>query len=140
MALREVGAMKNLQLNEKIKLSITEIGLSSNICKKLNESEVYTLEDLCDLSEIELIKIKSLGKKSINEIKSKLDLFDLRLSNVPEVQQIESLNLSERVFNSLKRAGINTVDDLNKINDKNLFKIRGIGIKSFNEIKRKKSK
>jgi DNA-directed RNA polymerase subunit alpha len=53
---------------------------------------------------------------------------------------IEELDLSVRVFNSLKRTGITTVQevlDLNAKGDDALLSIRNFGVKSLNELKEK---
>ncbi|HPY85177.1 MAG TPA: DNA-directed RNA polymerase subunit alpha [Ruminococcus flavefaciens] len=50
---------------------------------------------------------------------------------------IEDLDLSVRSFNCLKRAGINTVDDLINKSEEEMMKIRNLGKKSFDEVKEK---
>ena len=50
---------------------------------------------------------------------------------------IEDLDLSVRSFNCLKRAGINTVDDLINKSEEEMMKVRNLGKKSFEEVKEK---
>ena len=50
---------------------------------------------------------------------------------------IEELDLSVRSFNCLKRAGINTVDDLINKSPEDMMKVRNLGKKSFDEVKEK---
>ena len=51
---------------------------------------------------------------------------------------IEDLELSVRSFNGLKRAGINTIEDLIKNNtEEDLLKVRNLGKKSIEEVKQK---
>jgi DNA-directed RNA polymerase subunit alpha len=50
---------------------------------------------------------------------------------------IEELDLSVRSFNCLKRAGINTVDDLINKTEEEMMKVRNLGKKSFDEVKEK---
>jgi DNA-directed RNA polymerase subunit alpha len=50
---------------------------------------------------------------------------------------IEELDLSVRSFNCLKRAGINTVDDLIGKSETEMMKVRNLGKKSFDEVKEK---
>lgn len=50
---------------------------------------------------------------------------------------IEELDLSVRSFNCLKRAGINTVNDLVGKSEKEMMKVRNLGKKSFEEVKEK---
>lgn len=47
---------------------------------------------------------------------------------------LEELQLSVRSFNCLKRAGINTIEDLTKRTISDMMKIRNLGQKSLNEI------
>ena len=49
----------------------------------------------------------------------------------------EDLDLSVRSFNCLKRAGINTVDDLINKSEEEMMKVRNLGKKSFDEVKEK---
>jgi len=50
---------------------------------------------------------------------------------------IEELDLSVRSFNCLKRAGINTVDDLINKSQEDMMKVRNLGKKSFEEVRAK---
>jgi DNA-directed RNA polymerase subunit alpha len=50
---------------------------------------------------------------------------------------IEDLDLSVRSFNCLKRAGINTVDDLVNKSPEDMMKVRNLGKKSFEEVRAK---
>jgi len=50
---------------------------------------------------------------------------------------IEDLDLSVRSFNCLKRAGINTVNDLINKSEEEMMKVRNLGKKSFDEVKEK---
>lgn len=50
---------------------------------------------------------------------------------------IEELDLSVRSFNCLKRAGINTVNDLIEKSEEEMMKVRNLGKKSFEEVKEK---
>ena len=47
---------------------------------------------------------------------------------------IEELDLSVRSFNCLKRAGINTVDDLTNKSEEDMMKVRNLGRKSLEEV------
>ena len=54
--------------------------------------------------------------------------------------KIEELDFSVRPFNTLRRAGYNTLKDLLLATDDDLRKIRNMGPHSFNEIKDKLKK
>ncbi|MEA5050421.1 MAG: DNA-directed RNA polymerase subunit alpha [Oscillospiraceae bacterium] len=47
---------------------------------------------------------------------------------------IEELDLSVRSFNCLKRAGINTVEDLINRSEEDMMKVRNLGVKSLEEV------
>ena len=50
---------------------------------------------------------------------------------------IEELDLSVRSYNCLKRAGINTVDELTDRTEQEMMKVRNLGRKSLDEVKNK---
>ena len=47
---------------------------------------------------------------------------------------IEEMDLSVRSYNCLKRAGINTIQDLLKKSKSDMFKVRNLGAKSVEEV------
>ena len=47
---------------------------------------------------------------------------------------IEELDLSVRSFNCLKRANINTVEDLTEKTEEDMMKVRNLGRKSLEEV------
>jgi DNA-directed RNA polymerase subunit alpha len=50
---------------------------------------------------------------------------------------IEDLELSVRSYNGLKRAGINTVQELANKTEEDMMKVRNLGRKSLEEVKHK---
>lgn len=50
---------------------------------------------------------------------------------------IEELDLSVRSYNCLKRAGINSVEDLTRKTEEDMIKVRNLGKKSLEEVKQK---
>ncbi|MED9787831.1 MAG: DNA-directed RNA polymerase subunit alpha C-terminal domain-containing protein, partial [Latilactobacillus curvatus] len=50
---------------------------------------------------------------------------------------IEELDLSVRSYNCLKRAGINTVQELTDKSEADMMKVRNLGRKSLEEVKNK---
>lgn len=69
------------------------------------------------LSEIELMVEKEEGKKE-----KALEM------------TIEELDLSVRSYNCLKRASINTVEELTKKTEDDMMKVRNLGKKSLEEV------
>ncbi|MBE6686336.1 MAG: DNA-directed RNA polymerase subunit alpha [Ruminococcaceae bacterium] len=89
----------------------------------------------------------SLGAKILNEhLNLFVDLSDeARKAEImverPETQKekvlemvIEELDMSVRSFNCLKRAGINTVEDLTNRTEEEMIKVRNLGKKSLEEV------
>ena len=50
---------------------------------------------------------------------------------------VEELDLSVRSFNCLKRAGINTVEELINKTEEDMMKVRNLGVKSLEEVQTK---
>ena len=50
---------------------------------------------------------------------------------------IEELELSVRSYNCLKRAGINTVEELTEKSEDDMMKVRNLGKKSLEEVQQK---
>ncbi len=89
----------------------------------------------------------SLGAKILNEhLKLFIDLSDQAKNTEIMVEKeddgkekvlemtIEELDLSVRSYNCLKRAGINTVEDLTNKNEEEMMKVRNLGKKSLEEV------
>lgn len=51
--------------------------------------------------------------------------------------EIKNLNLSTRAYNCLKKRGINTIEQLEKLTDYDLERIRGMGMSCCVEVRRK---
>lgn len=75
-----------------------------------------------------------LCKESYNSI-DEAEQCEIRCSRLAEYPGIKNLNLSPRTFNALYYANINTINDLIKLSEQELLKIKGIGKWSFNELK-----
>ena len=92
----------------------------------------------------------SLGAKILNE---HLNLFIALTDHVGDVEimvekeedkkekvlemTIEELDLSVRSYNCLKRAGINTVEELTQKSEEDMMKVRNLGKKSLEEVQNK---
>ncbi len=99
------------------------------------------------------VSAKEALSQSANLLKDHLTLF-IELSDEPITETlmvekddkgkekilemtIEELDLSVRSFNCLKRAGINTVNDLIEKSEEEMMKVRNLGKKSFDEVREK---
>jgi DNA-directed RNA polymerase subunit alpha len=77
---------------------------------------------------------------SLDENTEELDIMIDKEENPSEKARemaVEDLELSVRSFNCLKRADINTVDDLTQKTEDDMMKVRNLGKKSLEEVKHK---
>ena len=114
--------------------------------RNVTDYDKLTLEVLTN-GTITAKEAVSLGAKILNE---HLNLFvnltdDAKKAEIMVERQetikekvlemtIEDLDLSVRSFNCLKRAGIDTVDDLTKKTESEMIKVRNLGKKSLEEV------
>jgi DNA-directed RNA polymerase subunit alpha len=116
---------------------------------QITDYDKLTLEVWTDGS-IRVDEAISLGAKILNK---HLNLFVNLTEKVDEVEitneedennkekvlemSIEELDLSVRSYNCLKRAGINTVEELIRKSDEEMMKVRNLGKKSLEEVQNK---
>ncbi|PUU88563.1 DNA-directed RNA polymerase subunit alpha [Halanaerobium sp.] len=80
--IEEVEIMVEVEEEEKDKIldtTIEELELSVRSSNCLKRAGINTVEELVDKTEDDLMKVRNLGKKSLQEIKDKLDELDLDL-------------------------------------------------------------
>jgi len=84
------------ELRKKLQISVNEIELSVRAANCLNNANITTVGELAQKTEAEMLKYRNFGKKSLNEIKQKLQELGLQLG-----QTIESDLLKEKDNESL---------------------------------------
>lgn len=67
------------RLRKKMGMSVNEIELSVRAANCLNNANITTVGELISKTEQEMLKYRNFGKKSLNEIKSKLEQLGLSL-------------------------------------------------------------
>jgi len=67
------------KLRKLLNMSVNEIELSVRAANCLNNANILTVGELAMKSESEMLKYRNFGKKSLNEIKSKLEQLGLSL-------------------------------------------------------------
>jgi DNA-directed RNA polymerase subunit alpha len=72
----------------------------------------------------------------INDVEIMIEKEEDKKEKVLEMT-IEELDLSVRSYNCLKRAGINTVEELAKKSGDDMMKVRNLGKKSLEEVQHK---
>ncbi len=108
---------------DKLTLEVTTNGTTSareivSLAGKIINEHVGLFIELCE----------QIGDMSI--LVSKEEDKQVKLMELP----IEEMDLSVRSYNCLKRAGINTIQDLLKKSRSDMFKVRNLGAKSVEEV------
>ncbi len=140
------------QLDKLLSKTLESMTLSFRTENRLKSVNIYFIGDLIQKTDSELLSISHFGRKCLNEIKENLS--GVGLQNGLQVEQIpndetiyreaeelsgsiESLHLSERSVNCLRKTEINTIRELIQKNDFELLSINSLGRKSLNEIQAK---
>ena len=135
-----------------LNMKVEELDFSSRTLNALKRAGIDTVEEIISYTEDEIIKVRNIGETGFTELLKKLKGLGLSfrereiytmgmLIERPEVKgekvlemTIEELELSVRTYTCLKRAGINTVDDLLQRTESDMIKIRNLGKKSLDEV------
>ena len=137
----EILKVINQQEEEKVEIDkegkIENLNLPIRCIRKLKKSGINSINELLKYTKNELREIDGIGSKTVEDICKRLKIIDLELQPVSleYPNDILILNLSLRSYNALKRANINTIDQLIAITD--LRNIDGVGEISAEEIKLK---
>ena len=81
---------ENLKLKKLLNMSVNEIELSVRAANCLNNANITTVGQLAQKTEAEMLKYRNFGKKSLNEIKEKLQQLGLSLGMKFEPGLVES--------------------------------------------------
>ncbi len=137
----EILKVISQQEEEKVEIDkegkIENLNLPIRCIRKLKKSGINSINVLLKYTKNELREIDGIGSKTVEDICKRLKIIDLELQPVSleYPNDILILNLSLRSYNALKRANINTIDQLIAITD--LKNIDGVGEISAEEIKLK---
>ncbi|WP_349401753.1 DNA-directed RNA polymerase alpha subunit [Candidatus Phytoplasma solani] len=125
------------------------INVSYQVEKKLGNKEELTMEITTNGALLAKEALATAAKILVDHFNVVVEL-SKQISHVEFVSEakveahnyvldleIEQLDLSVRLFNSLKRAGINTVAALVKLSQKEVAELKSLGRKSFQELKDK---
>lgn len=86
---------KTLELVKKLNVSVNEIELSVRAANCLNNANITTVGELAQKTESEMLKYRNFGKKSLNEIKHKLEELGLSLGMTFEPAVLQLLAKKE---------------------------------------------
>jgi len=87
----EAVSQENTRLKKLLNMSVNEIELSVRAANCLNNANITTVGQLAQKSETEMLKYRNFGKKSLNEIKDKLQQLGLGLGQKFEAGLVEIL-------------------------------------------------
>ena len=85
----EAVSQENTRLKKLLGMSVNEIELSVRAANCLNNANITTVGQLALKTEAEMLKYRNFGKKSLNEIKDKLQQLGLGLGQKFEPGLIE---------------------------------------------------
>lgn len=89
-----------------------------SLAGKIIQEHIALFVDLCEeMSDMNILVSKEEDKQ-------------VKVLEMP----IEEMDLSVRSYNCLKRANINTIDDLIKKSKSDMLKVRNLGLKSIEEV------
>ena len=134
----------------KLDGGVEELELPTAVYNALVNSGVDTIDELCEMTFEELHKLRNIGQGAVGEIEVKLRERGLSLKRPPYHQliemifnnisksdgsvPIESINLSTKTNNLMRRIGIDTVDALCEMTARDLELILYIGEKTICEL------
>lgn len=140
-------------------MAIREIDISGRTASRLEQNGIYSLRDLADRNEEDLLGIWHFGEKSVCEVREALKKLDLSLPfdrslistenqqeksksdkpakvNQTSYNDIYELGVSPRLMRSLWEADIKCIDDLVCYTEKDLRRIQGLGPVTLRQISR----
>lgn len=88
----EAVSQENTRLKKLLNMSVNEIELSVRAANCLNNANITTVGQLAQKTEAEMLKYRNFGKKSLNEIKDKLQQLGLSLGMKFETGLVESVD------------------------------------------------
>lgn len=130
---------------EKVSYSVdpTRVGQNANYDKVTlevwSDSSISPAESLALSAKILIDHLELLTNvdEAVNDMESVMKEAQGEVQNKGLVTMIEDLDLSVRSYNCLKRAGIQTVEELTQRTEDEMMRVRNLGKKSLKEVKDK---
>ena len=130
---------------EKVAYNVepTRVGQNANYDKVILEvwtdGSISPAESLALASKILIDHLELLTSvdEAVNDMDSVMKEAQGEVQNKGLVMMIEDLDLSVRSYNCLKRAGIQTVEELTQKTEDEMMRVRNLGKKSLKEVKDK---
>lgn len=147
---------KRSRRNQILETPISDFELSVRSRNCLKKMNIFTLGDLLNITETELLSYKNFGETSLREIKVILDSRSLHLGAIIENDQaaeqqkqaeesqedsllsksIDELQLSVRARKCLIKLNLRTLGDVTRKTEAELLGCKNFGVTSLNEIKK----
>ncbi len=83
------------ELRKKLNISVNEIELSVRAANCLNNANITTVGELAQKTEAEMLKYRNFGKKSLNEIKAKIQEMGLSLGMSFDVDVLKDSSVDD---------------------------------------------
>ena len=135
--LKELRREKELQKQEHImELDIVKLGISSQAYNVLSIAGIHTVQDLANITEEELRKIKN-KKKSYDEIIDIMKKYGIPFQKTDKPEKVKGfmeLGISKRTATILTNGGIKTLEDLANMTLEEFMNINRVGEKNRDEI------
>lgn len=96
----ETVSQENTRLKKLLNMSVNEIELSVRAANCLNNANITTVGQLAMKTEAEMLKYRNFGKKSLNEIKDKLQQLGLGLGQKFEPGLVEIVPIVDDLANA----------------------------------------
>jgi hypothetical protein len=132
--------------------------MSKRLDNGLKKQKIFSLNDLCQFSLVDIISLNSIGKKSFDELIQHLNsLEDIEVDNKVQISfskflnnlsihldnnELNNLNtfenagFSKRLFNVLMKNKLYTLRDISVLSEEKLKSLRSMGNLSFQELKK----
>lgn len=155
----EESARHETRMKQLLSRPVSDFELSVRSRNCLQQMNIYTLNDLTEISEQDLLAGKNFGETSLQEIREIMDQHNLVIgqnlhqdrASEPAFKQtdlspqeqalmgtsIAELNLSVRARKCMTRLGIATLGDLVQKTPDELLSSRNFGVTSLNEVRQK---
>ena len=126
------------EIPEFIKTAFSTLSPREAEVLKWRHVDHLTLDETGKIYGVTRERIRQVEKRAIRKIRHSIALYDEseRIRNLPQ-NNIDSLLLSVRTSNCLKRGDIRTVTELADLSYEQLTKLRGVGPKVVDEINEK---
>jgi hypothetical protein len=148
---KEAGDLKRkkLESEELLLRRVEALEFSARTLNCFDKANIETLGDLIKLTEDDLLNLEHFGKRSLYEVRDKLNPFinlHLRVSSYTEsinkysekeklAKLVDSRAFSTRTLNCFSKANIETLGDLIKLTEDDLLNLEDFGKRSLYEVR-----